>query len=81
MYRLILELPFDITVFWYKIFSNLEEAKREVETLPYGFLVIDESNLEGKLKNKLVIVLPFDKEVEGDPKLLQSTNASTKNLW
>lgn len=64
MYRLIIELPFDILGIWYKLFENEHDALEKKNSLPYGMIIIPDNDLISTSVGKLQIILPFDRELE-----------------
>lgn len=41
MYWLVLDLPFDVSLVWSTTFNSLSEAEEEMNSLPFGFQVVD----------------------------------------
>lgn len=41
MFHLVLYLPFELVVMWYRTFETHEEAEEYAKTLPHGFEVTD----------------------------------------
>jgi len=66
MYRLIIELPFDIVGVWYQLFKDEKSANEKLDRLPYGLSVIEDSKLQEIVGDCILMVLPFDKELEND---------------
>jgi len=64
MYRLILDLPFDIVGIWNTLFTTEQVALNKMRTLPSGFEIIHDKELEQRTGKKKTIILPFDKELE-----------------
>ena len=64
MYRLIMELPFDIVALWYKDFESIEDAEETRQFLPNGFIIVQLDSIPVDSDN--VIVVPFNMELENN---------------
>lgn len=64
MYRIILELPFNVVGIWHQIFVTFDDAEELANSMPQGFEVILDSEMEVRTGNKRIIILPFDTELE-----------------